>query len=150
MIIFLDLDGVLIPANSWRAPEILDDGFPTFKKESVENINKIISKLKADIYLITSHKDSYSISEWESLFQKRGVKFNTISKLPKRTGRTSRKDELISWFKSNKVDDDFIIIDDDKSLNYLPKQLKKNLFQPMGAIGLTKEITEKIINHYNF
>ena len=26
MLLYLDIDGVMVPANSWRKPEILEDG----------------------------------------------------------------------------------------------------------------------------
>ena len=28
MIIFLDIDGVMVPAKGWKVPDQLDDGFP--------------------------------------------------------------------------------------------------------------------------
>jgi hypothetical protein len=50
----------------------------------------------------------------------------------------SRKDELLDWFNYNHIQDDFIIIDDDKSLNALPDNLKQHLIQTSSFIGLTK------------
>jgi len=48
----------------------------------------------------------------------------------------------VNWFNLNHVSDDFIIIDDDKSLNALPPFLKENLIQPSPYIGLTEEHLE--------
>jgi hypothetical protein len=30
MLIFLDIDGVMVPAKSWERPVLLKDGFPAF------------------------------------------------------------------------------------------------------------------------
>ena len=30
MLVLLDIDGVMVPANSWKKPEFMDDGFPMF------------------------------------------------------------------------------------------------------------------------
>jgi hypothetical protein len=51
----------------------------------------------------------------------------------------NRKDEILSWFNSNNVPDNFIIIDDDKSLNALPEYLKRNLILTSSMVGLTFE-----------
>ena len=51
----------------------------------------------------------------------------------------SRKDEILQWFVANSTQEDFIIIDDDKSLNALPETLKKNLVLTSPFVGLTDE-----------
>jgi hypothetical protein len=45
----------------------------------------------------------------------------------------------VNWFTANDVKEDFIIIDDDKSLNELPGFLKKRLIQTSSTFGLTEE-----------
>jgi hypothetical protein len=45
MLLYLDIDGVMVPANSWRKPEILEDGFPEFSSKAVSSLIRIISKL---------------------------------------------------------------------------------------------------------
>ena len=30
MLLFLDIDGVMVPAKGWKSPELLNDGFPAF------------------------------------------------------------------------------------------------------------------------
>jgi hypothetical protein len=43
----------------------------------------------------------------------------------------------LNWFNLNKVSEEFIIIDDDKSLNDLPTYLKEKLILTSPLIGLT-------------
>ena len=94
--------------------------------------------------LTTSHKSKFSIKEWKSIFKNRGIKIEKIKSLPQNINNISRKDEIVNWFKVNSVDGDFVIIDDDKSLNELPDFLKRNLIQTSSYIGLTEEHLEAI------
>ena len=57
----------------------------------------------------------------------------------------SRKDEILKWFNQNKIDETFIIIDDDSSLNDLPLDLKKHLIQPSPYIGLSENHLKEIL-----
>ena len=54
----------------------------------------------------------------------------------------NRKDEIVNWFTSHYANENFIIIDDNKSLNSLPSFLKGNLLQTSPATGLTQEHLE--------
>ncbi len=92
----------------------------------------------------TSHKSNHSIEAWRNIFKTRGLNIDKIKTLPENIGNLNRKDELINWFNNNKVDEDFVIINDDKSLNDLPHFLKKNLVQTSPYIGLTAEHSEAI------
>lgn len=145
MLIYLDIDGVMLPANSWRQPEILEDGFPEFSPVATKALNKLISKLKADIVLTSSHKSNFSLNEWQGIFRKRNIDFNKISKLPENKNHLNRKAELLSWFTTEDFDYDFIIIDDDKSLNSLPDFFKNRLIQTKGGIGLTDHLAEEAL-----
>lgn len=136
---FLDIDGVMVPAKSWKRPELLNDGFPAFSNKASNALNNILSKKDITIMLTTSHKSNYNIQEWKKIFWSRGVFVKNIKKLPKNKHNLSRKDELINWFKVNKINEDFLIIDDDKSLNDLPNELKIRLIQTSSTIGLTEE-----------
>ena len=44
--------------------------------------------------------------------------------------------QKINWFNTNEIQEDFIIIDDDKSLNDLPKFFKNRLILTSSLIGL--------------
>jgi len=49
MIILQGIDGVMVPAHSWKSPEFLNDGFPNFSPRAITSLNKIISKTNASI-----------------------------------------------------------------------------------------------------
>ena len=143
MLFFLDIDGVMVPAKGWKSPEFLDDGFPAFSKKAIQTLQKLISE-KDTVMLTTSHKSKFSIEEWKNIFKNRGINVEKIKTLPANIGNLSRKDEIVNWFSGNSVDDNFVIIDDDKSLNDLPDFLKDNLIQTSSHVGLTEEHYEPI------
>jgi 16S rRNA C1402 (ribose-2'-O) methylase RsmI len=145
MLILLDIDGVMVPGNSWKKPEFLNDGFPAFSTRATQALQKIISETSADILLTTSHKNIYTLEEWKSMFNERGLKFTNINRLPENTNNSSRKEEIINWCTSNKIEQDFIIIDDDKTLNALPENLKSKLVQTNASLGLTDELADEAL-----
>ena len=67
MLILLDIDGVMVPAKSWKRPEFLNDGFFAFSSDATSALQKIISETSADILLTTSHKSKYTIQEWKNV-----------------------------------------------------------------------------------
>lgn len=82
MLILLDIDGVMVPATSWKRPEFLSDGFSMFSAQSVEALQKIVLETSARIILTTSHKSTYDISKWHEIFKARGLNVQSIDKLP--------------------------------------------------------------------
>ncbi|WP_318640268.1 HAD domain-containing protein [Flavobacterium ardleyense] len=145
MLIYLDIDGVMIPASSWRKLEILEDGFPQFSSRATDALNKIITATNADIVLTTSHKHSFTLEGWIEIFKTRGVIVNNVSRLPQSINNLSRKQELLDWFTSENSLEKFIIIDDDKSLNGLPENLKNRLIQTSGSVGLTDYLADEAV-----
>ena len=143
MLFFLDIDGVMVPAKGWKSPEFLNDGFPAFSSKATSTLQSLISD-DVTIMLTTSHKAKFSIDEWKSIFKNRGIDIEKIKLLPENFNNLSRKDEIVNWFNVNNVDEDFVIIDDDKSLNELPVFLKENLVQTSPYIGLTEEHSKAI------
>lgn len=143
MLFFLDIDGVMVPAKGWKCPEFLNDGFPAFSLRATRALQSVISE-DVTIMLTTSHKSKYSLDEWTNIFRNRGIVVKEIGSLPENVNHLSRKDEILNWFTFNTVDDAFVIIDDDKSLNELPLFLKRNLVQTSPYIGLTDEHLEVI------
>jgi ATP-dependent helicase/DNAse subunit B len=137
MLIFLDIDGVMVPAKSWQQPEILEDGFVAFSSKAVQVLKEVLSQnTNATIMLTTSHKSRFSHNEWKDIFQRRGLNVNQLKSLVENTELLSRKEELLNWFNTNEIQEDFIIIDDDKSLNDLPKFFKDRLILTSSLIGL--------------
>ena len=138
MLVFLDIDGVMVPAKDWKSPELLDDGFPAFSIRATSTLQNLVSE-EVTVMLTTSHKSNFSIEEWKNIFKNRGIKIKKLKALPENTNNISRKDEIVNWFNFNNVGEDFVITDDDKSLNDLPTFLKGNLIQTSPYIGLTEE-----------
>lgn len=133
----------MVPAKGWKSPELLNDGFPAFSNKAVRAFQSLISK-DTTVILTTSHKSNYAIDDWKSIFRKRGINIEKIKTLDSNADNLSRKDEISNWFKANNINEPFVIIDDDKSLNSLPDFLKRNLILTSSLIGLTDEHLENI------
>lgn len=136
MLLFLDIDGVMVPEKRWKSPEFLDDGFPAFSSQAIQALQSLISE-DVTIMLTSSHKLKYTIEEWKTIFKNRGISIEKISALNTNSADLSRTEEIMNWFKLNKVSEDFAIIDDDKSLNSLPDYLKAHLILTNPMVGLT-------------
>ena len=136
MLIFLDIDGVMVPAKGWKSPELLDDGFPAFSSKASHALQRLIAN-DTTVILTTSHKSNYTVEEWRNIFGKRGINVREIRSLDNNVENLSRKDEILNWFSAHHTNEAFIIIDDDKSLNALPPLLKKNLILTSPLVGLT-------------
>jgi hypothetical protein len=136
--IFLDIDGVMVPATGWKSPQLLDDGFPVFSNKATLALQSLVSE-DVTIVLTTSHKSNFSINEWKNIFSNRGIAIKNLEALPENKLNLNRTEELLNWFNMNHIADDFIIIDDDKSLNELPDYLRAHLVQTSPYIGLTDE-----------
>ena len=139
MLIFLDIDGVMAPAKSWQRPDILEDGFVDFSSKAVSVLQDVLAQ-NADttIVLTTSHKSRFSLSQWKIIFERRGLNVNKLESLNDNTDFQSRKVEILNWFASNDIHEDFIIIDDDKSLNDLPTFYKDRLILTSSLVGLNE------------
>lgn len=146
MLVLLDIDGVMVPANSWKRPEFLNDGFPAFSNRATQALQRIIFETGATIVLTTSHKFTYTLEQWKNIFEERGIKINTIDRLSENTNHLSRKEEILNWLHTNTINEEFIIIDDDKSLNSLPDFLKEKLIQTSATVGLTDQLVEDVLD----
>jgi len=144
MLILLDIDGVMVPATTWKRPEFENDGFPKFSRKATISLQKIISETGAEIVLTTSHKSNYQVGQWRNMFSIRGVVNTKISKLNKNTNHLTRKEEVMRWVLKNK-EKEFIIIDDDKTLNNLPPRIKSRLIQTSATVGLNQELADSAI-----
>jgi HAD domain in Swiss Army Knife RNA repair proteins len=143
MLIFLDIDGVMVPAKGWKSPDFLHDGFPAFSSKATNTLQSFISE-DVTIMLTTTHKSKFSMEEWKNIFKNRGIKIEKIKSLPENINNLNRKDEIANWFYANNISEHFVIIDDDKSCNELPSFLKDHLVQTSPYIGLTDEHVEII------
>ncbi|KQO20604.1 hypothetical protein ASF10_16140 [Flavobacterium sp. Leaf82] len=138
MLILLDIDGVMVPTTSWKPTEILSDGFANFSMKAINNLQTIINSTGANVLLTTSHKSRYSNSEWEKIFKTRGIIAN-IDSLEPNDDNLNRKEEILRWFNKTSISESFVILDDDKSLNGLPENIKNKAIVTSGTLGLTSE-----------
>jgi len=143
MLLFLDIDGVMVPAKNWKSPEVLNDGFPAFTSKATHALQRLIAD-GSTIVLTTSHKANFSIEQWKDIFSKRGIAITDLKALPANAGNLSRKDEIVKWFSVNSNEMDFVIIDDDTSLRDLPAKLKERLVLTSPLIGLTDRDREAV------
>jgi len=148
MFILLDIDGVMVQAAPWKKVELHPDGFFQFLPNAISNLNEIISETGASILLTTSHKSTYSLEKWEELFRNRGIHVK-VDRLDDNTDLLSRKDEILNWFSKTEHRNDFVIIDDDKSLHDLPDHLKEKVVFTQSLIGLNKEAALNAIEILN-
>ncbi|CAN5377602.1 hypothetical protein BH09BAC3_BH09BAC3_13380 [soil metagenome] len=95
MVLFLDIDGVMVPSAGWRIPENLEDGFPMFSAKAVKALNILISK-DTDIVLTTSHKSRFTPVEWRKIFLNRGINIDKLSTLEPNNNFHKRKDEILN------------------------------------------------------
>jgi hypothetical protein len=146
--ILLDIDGVMVPEKPWQIPNILDDDFFEFTKNSIYTLNKILEIEESTIILTTSHKHKFDLYKWLEIFQNRGINIFEIERLETNTIQIGRNKEIELWYKNNK-DEKFIIIDDNKSLFDLPKEITKRLIITNSFTGLREEMLEDIYKKIN-
>lgn len=137
MLILLDIDGVMVPAKSWVSPVLLTDGFPAFSSKATSVLKRLIAE-DTTILLTTSHKSRFTIQQWKSIFEKRGIHINKLKKLKSNISHLTRKEEILNWYNLTGISGDFLIIDDDTSLNALPSVLKSKLILTKPMIGLVE------------
>ncbi len=135
MFILLDIDGVMLPAKSWQKPELLQDGFPVFASGAVQVLQEILTEADT-IVLTTSHRSRFNVEQWKSIFRNRGIEVSKLLCTDSNTQLRSRREEVIHWLVSRPSGENFIIIDDDKSLNDLPAAFKERLLLTSPMIGL--------------
>jgi hypothetical protein len=138
MTIFLDIDGVMVPAKSWESPKLMEDGFAAFSIKAVGVFKQVINS-NTRLILTTSHKSKYTLEEWKSILTNRGIQINKIEKLNNNQNYLlNRKEEISQWFQSHTIEDNFVILDDDTSLNELPNFIKSHLILTKPMIGLNE------------
>jgi ATP-dependent helicase/DNAse subunit B len=80
MILFLDIDGVMVHGNPSQKVSIEADGFYRFSQAAVDAINLLLDKSNIIITLTTSHRFRYNEEEWKTIFfEKRNCYRATIT-----------------------------------------------------------------------
>lgn len=126
IILLLDLDGVLITTPAWRANELAADGYAVFDTQAVACLNELLAVANCELWLSSSRRKGKSLETFQAIFEARGIVAPLTGLLPVYPSSFSRKEELQAFIPSLQGQD-FLIIDDDKSLNGLAPAYKKRL-----------------------
>ena len=119
--LFLDLDGVLITTPIWKPDPLDTDGYSMFNIECVKNLNELLKNQSFKIWLCSTRRTVKTITEMNLIFNHRGITQAIHDYLPQYPHQFSRKEEIESFIKANNIED-YLIIDDDKSLRNFNNQ----------------------------
>lgn len=148
-LLILDLDGVLITNPSWKADRIESDGYSEFNESCVENLNRLLTFSEFDIWLSSTRRTVKTLAEFNLIFKNRGIKKEIVGFLPEFKDCKNRREEVLKFITEFKASE-FLIIDDDKSLNGLESGIRESLILTELTKGFNseklKEATEKIKN----
>ena len=147
MTILLDMDGVLVTVPSWRKVEIGTDGFMLFNEKAAKNLADILSKTNASIVLTTTHRINYNIERWLEILAARGLKLQCIAKVNSVNSiplMGSRASEIERWVNDNN-EENYVIIDDDLSIESLPESIKSRWVKTNPMIGIDEEAKQAVL-----
>lgn len=136
--LFLDLDGVLITTKPWQSDAIARDGYSDFQQNLTENFNKFLEFRDFEIILSSSRRRDVSLEKFNEIFQNRGINKKISAYIPVSLEKKTRKQEIEEYIHENLIRD-FIILDDDKSLNGLEKKIKVKLVLTKYMLGFNIE-----------
>jgi len=148
MKILLDFDGVMVTTPVWQKVEHLDDGFMAFNESCVEKLADVLFATSADIVLTTTHRIHYNEKQWHQILYTRGVMTDSISKINQArtfTDLSIRCIEVLEWVTAN-PNENYVIIDDDKSLRDLPIEIKDRWVETKFHKGLTEKGSKQALS----
>ncbi|RZS99163.1 HAD domain-containing protein [Aquimarina brevivitae] len=140
--LILDLDGVLITNPIWKPDEIDSDGYSKFNSDCVENLNTLLAMASFEMWLSSTRRTVKSLDDFNRIFKHRNIKQEINGFLPKYPELNSRKEEIVQFLDQFKISD-FLIIDDDKSLNGLELLIKEKLVLTEFMKGFNRDKLEE-------
>lgn len=141
----LDIDGVLNKEDGLNGLDHID-------KDMVANLNKIISSTGAKVVISSTWRCSMSKDQIQNHLNKFGFIGEIIGMTD--DNNKSRFAQISDWLDNNTVND-FIILDDMGVMDHLlhissfKKLANNHFFQTNSLIGLTKDISDRIIERFN-
>ncbi|MBC7553993.1 MAG: hypothetical protein H7257_08440 [Taibaiella sp.] len=147
-IILLDIDGVMVTTPGWKRAEMNSDGFMEFNRRAAGNLASIIAATGADVILTTSHRNQYPAEAWKLILDRRGIATNSITIIDDYIGAgnyTSRAEEIQRWVRVFGEHKNYVIIDDDTSLDNLPVSVKNRWVKTSPLIGLDDKAVAKAL-----
>ena len=133
----LDIDGVINTTAPWKADELAADGYSKFNKQAIANLNYITCAVEAELWISSSRRTTKPIGELQEIFKDRGIEKQINGYLPTVDVRT--RCELVMNFIRERGIMNFLIIDDDQSLQDLPASAQNFWIAALPMKGLTKE-----------
>jgi len=151
--ILLDIDGVMVPANSWKRVEIDVDGFYKFNPNSQLELNRLLMQSGAIIILTTTHRSKYNKYKWNEILRSR-LKYTFDVRiiddyLAFKSENNNRFNEIMQWGVGPGQNNQYVILDDDKSLYNLPYHIKEHWVPIQPMIGLNKETATQALKILN-
>ena len=107
MIVFLDIDGVLVHLNHNPSGRKLRQDFDP---NCVKVLNKLCKETSAKIVVSSSWRHFHPFLELLDILEEGGVTTEVIGKTPM---IINRGDEILKWIQDNNYTGPFLIIDDD-------------------------------------
>ena len=148
MVVLLDLDGVLVTTPPWRAVESEADGFMKFNQLAAKNLARLLDETQAAVVLTSTHRINYSVEEWKVLLNARGIAPSSVEKINDLATldlMPARGLEIEAWVVQGGHNKNYVILDDDLSINGLSGEIKSRFVQTMPLIGLNEEATLKAL-----
>lgn len=140
MVILLDLDGVLITTPA--------DGFCQFNAQATANLATILAATNAALVLTTSHRLTYSLAQWGTILNARGLFPRAITKVNDRTTLPpagSRASEIQAWVTQHTATN-YAVLDDDLSLHGLPPAIRNRCVVTKPLLGLDAHATRQVLH----
>lgn len=150
-ILILDIDGVLITTPSWKADEMDSDGYSKFNNDCVKNLNELLTYEDYDIWLSSTRRTVKTLDEFNLIFAHRKIKKSITGFLPDYKECKNRKEEVERFISESEIKE-FLIIDDDKSLNGILEEYKERLVMTELIKGFDSEklrFAKKLIKEHN-
>lgn len=146
----------MVITPTWQQPKFLADGFMAFDKTCAENLATLIDALHAknqsvEIVMTSTHRIHHESNEWQILLNNRGIFPDSVSIVNKVTSFAEigkRIDEVLEWVRGN-PNQDFIILDDDKSLRELPPPLKSHWIECQFLTGFNEDCLQQALSILN-
>jgi hypothetical protein len=113
-VIFLDIDGVLV---SYLDLRVYDEFGQKFIQEAVDSLNCLISQLDADVCISSAWRVGKSVERLQEIMDARGVQCKVVGKTEHFGPRGL---EILKWLEDNPEYTDYVIIDDEMSVDILP------------------------------
>lgn len=136
--IILDIDGVLITTPLWKPDALHKDGYSDFNETCVRNFNKLASTVTIEVMLSSSRRKTKTLAEFRQIFDNRGIEATVTGFIPVLADATHKSEEIKAYLEETKVRN-YLIIDDDLSLNDLPPHIRKNCIFTTYARGFDEQ-----------